>query len=140
MKIETLTWTTPAGIAWKPKQPSEPTCCNGMQIGCVPVCPHWMWNDRFEEEIEELRDAFYHDRLQPYIEAFYRTTPGKPGLPMRVVQHIEVHRRAEEALRRELGIVRPRPVAFDLAKFIGMYERGQLGGWGGAFSPIQTEN
>ena len=139
MKIETLTWTTPQ-VSLETQAAIRADVLQRNADRLRAGLPSLDVERQVEEEIEELRDAFYHDRLQPYIEAFYRTTPGKPGLPMRVVQHIEVHRRAEEALRREQGIVRPRPVAFDLIKFIGMYERGQLGGWGGAFSPIQTEN
>lgn len=89
-----------------------------------------------EGEIADLADAMYEDRLRPYVELFYNQIVGSPGLAGRVAQHIEVYQAAEEALLNQEGIVRPRPVGFDIIKFIAKYEEGRLKDWGGAFTPV----
>ena len=89
-----------------------------------------------EIETADLADAMYEDQLRPYVERIYRATDGSPGLAGRIAHHIQVYQAAEAALRDEHGIVRPRPVGFDLVKFIAKYQRGELRDWGGAFSPV----
>ena len=87
-------------------------------------------------EIAELADALFEDRLRPFVEKFYRAINGEPGVVGRMVQHLQVYQTAENALQKEKGIVRPRPVAFDLEKFLKKYKSGRLTDWRGAFSPI----
>lgn len=89
-----------------------------------------------DSEVADLADAMYEDRLRPYVERFYKQIEGWPGIASRVTQHITVYQAAEAALLDNEGIVRPRPVGFDIAKFITKYEQGRLKDWGGAFTPI----
>lgn len=89
-----------------------------------------------DSEVADLADAMYEDRLRPYVERFYKQIEGSPGIAGRVTQHIKVYQAAEAALLDNEGIVRPRPVGFDITKFIIKYEQGRLKDWGGAFTPI----
>ena len=89
-----------------------------------------------ESEVADLADAMYEDRLRPYVERFYGQIEGFPGLPGRVIQHIQVYQASEAALFDDEGISRPRPVGFDITKFIIKYEQGGLKEWGGAFTPV----
>lgn len=88
-----------------------------------------------DSEAADLADAMYEDRLRPYVKRFYEQIEGSPGIAGRITQHIGVYQAAEAALFDNEGIVRPRPVGFDIAKFIIKYEQGKLKEWGGAFTP-----
>ncbi|MEM8979477.1 MAG: hypothetical protein AAGD04_08330 [Pseudomonadota bacterium] len=89
-----------------------------------------------QSEVADLADAMYEDRLRPYVERLYNQIEGSPGIAGRVTQHIAVYQAAEAALFDNEGIVRPRPVGFDITKFIIKYEQGKLKDWGGAFTPV----
>lgn len=89
-----------------------------------------------DSEAADLADAMYEDRLRPYVERYYEQIEGSPGIVGRVAQHIGVYQAAEAALFDDEGIVRPRPVGFDITKFIIKYEQGGLKAWGGAFTPV----
>lgn len=87
-----------------------------------------------DSEAADLADAMYEDRLRPYVERYYKQIEGSPGIAGRVTQHIAVYQAAEAALFEAEGIVRPRPVGFDITKFIIKYEQGRLKDWGGAIT------
>lgn len=81
-------------------------------------------------------DAIYESLLRPYVVELYKREEGSPGMAGRITQHIRVYSEAEILLRDERGIVRPRPVKFDMAKFVDRYSAGTLTEFGGCFTPI----
>lgn len=91
-------------------------------------------DEQVEVEVAELADAMFEDRLRPFVEQFYRDVVGSSGAG-RIIQHLEVYRISEDELRHQHGIVRPRPVSFDLLKFMQRYAEGTLTEWGGCFTP-----
>lgn len=136
MTMDILDWTTPEvsqedrdSIRSHAIMRNEDRACSGL--------PPYDVDEQVRIEVADLRDAMYKDRLRPYVERYYSEIDGSPGIAGRIVQHIEVYKRAEEALRQEHGTVRPRPVAFDLLIFLQRYSEGALKEWGGCFSPAE---
>ena len=82
--------------------------------------------DRFQRELQELLNDRYDELLAPYLRDAYRDVEGKPGIPGRIIQHVRASKLAAQRLQTDTGIDRPNDVAFDLVRFLRLYQDGML--------------
>ncbi len=88
--------------------------------------PSYDVEDRFQREVKELLDHRYDELLAPYLRDAYREVEGKPGIAGRIIQHVKASKLAAQRLRADSGIDRPNDVAFDLVRFLRLYQDGML--------------
>ncbi|MEO0342352.1 MAG: hypothetical protein AAF198_02835 [Pseudomonadota bacterium] len=53
------------------------------------------------EEIRDYEHWEFEELLRPYVKALYDEIEGVPGIPGRIVQHLDVYKLAEAQLREE---------------------------------------
>lgn len=80
----------------------------------------------YDEEVAKLQDDKFEKILKPYLRAAYKLYPGRPGVPSRFKQHLEVYRHSERALFAETGLRRPKPKPMNLVRFLNLYLGGKL--------------